>query len=312
MNLALPLLCIVFGLGLGLIFFGLVNSRKKNRFQRDFTQVKRNYILDLLKPLTYLKPVQYLWDGKNSLSLLDIEELVHRAGHPWGIKVQQVLLVRCLLPLVAVGGVTLYYGVQGIINSVKTVTFQNGVAVKDISAGGMPLFLGFIAAVVACYVPVLILRCLVKNREKQIVKEQGLFSEVVFMSLKANLSLKEAVEEAAKTTVYLRPYLQVCLNEWLTDKIRALNNLKKNVGVPSFQLIIDLLIEAASVGDDKISDFLEENKRLEDEIKSLEVSAQSKLYPLILTFQMILPFAVILIVLFYPLVVQVEDIIRSF
>lgn len=312
MNLTLLFLCITFGLGLGLIFFGLVNLRKKNRFQRDFNQAKRTYILDFLKPLTYLKPMQYWGDGGNSLSLLNIEELLHRAGHPWGIKARHVLIIRLLLPLVAIGAVILYYGLQGIINSVKTLTLQNGVAIKNISAGRMPLFLAFMLAMIAFYAPVFILRLLGKNRRKQVVNEQGLFSEVVFMSLKANLSLKEAVEEAIKTTVYLKPYLQVCLNEWLTDKIIALNNLKKNVGVPSFQLIIDLLMEAANAGDNKISDFLEENKRLEDEIKSLEVSAQSKMRPLILTFQMILPFFVILIVLFYPLVAQVEQIIWSF
>jgi hypothetical protein len=131
------------------------------------------------------------------------------------------------------------------------------------------------------------------------------------MSLQARLNLRDALKEASKTTKYLKPYLHICLNEWHNDRIRSLNNLKKNVGVLSFSLVIDLLIQAATVGDERIAQFLEENKKLEDEIKNLETTARNKTRPLLLTFQMILPLLVILVILFYPLSVQVENLMQD-
>lgn len=150
------------------------------------------------------------------------------------------------------------------------------------------------------------------QREKKIIKEQSLFTEIVFMSLRARLNLKDAIYEASRTTNYLRPYLQVCLNQWHINKIRALVQLKKQVGITSFQVVVDLLIQAAKIGDDKIIDFLEENKKLEDEIKNIEISAISKARPVFLTLQMIIPMLVVLLVLFYPLITQTEKIIRAF
>lgn len=162
------------------------------------------------------------------------------------------------------------------------------------------------------FVATAILKIYIKHRERRVMAEQGLFSEILFMSLQARLNLREALEEAAKTTDYLQPYLRVCLNEWPNDRIRALHNLKRNVGVLSFSMVVDLLLQAAGAGDEKIAQFLEENKKLEDEIRNLEITARNKTKPLLMTVQMIVPLLVILIILFYPLSVQVEGLINTF
>lgn len=164
----------------------------------------------------------------------------------------------------------------------------------------------------AYFAPLFLLHFLAARNERRVHEELGLFTEIIFISLRARLNLREALEEAASSTVFLKPALRVCLNEWMTDKERALHTMKSYLPFPAFQLVVDLLIQVARVGDERIIDFIEENKKLEDEFRKLEVSARSKIRPVLITFQMVLPFGVILLVLFYPLLIQVRKILNLF
>lgn len=306
------LLCsILFGLGIGLLFMGLFLKDRTNRFKRELRETQKNQLLNLLRPLAYLKPIQYLLKGKKSFSRIETEHLLERAGRPSGVKAQHIILAKILLPLVIVFIVLVYYGLNHTAGVLK-LTFIDGVAISKTPSLGKPLLVLLAGVIAGFNAPGLILKQYIRKRERLVMSEQGLFSEIIFMSLQARINLKDAIEEAGKTTEYLRPYLQICLNEWHNDRIRALNNLKKNVGVLSFSIVIDLLTQAAIVGDEKIARFLEENKKLEDEIKNLEITAKNKTRPLIMTAQMVLPLLVILIILFYPLSLQVEHLIRTF
>ncbi len=307
----MKVLALLFGLGTGLFFIGSFSGRK-NRFGRDLREPNNNFILNILRPLSYLRPVRMLTGRTKTMSALEIEDLLRRAGNPCGIKTRDILLSRALLPFLAILGAILFYGFDAIKHSFRQLSFSEGVAVSGGSSFGMPIFVILFFTVMSFFTPQLILHYLVKRREMKVAAEQGLFSEIVFMCLKARLNLKEALEEAAKTTDYLKPYLKICLNGWPTDKIKALDVLKRGVGVAGFQVIVDLLVQVADVGDDRIADFLEKNRKIEDEIKNINISARSKVRPLLITLQMFLPFILILIVLFYPLIIQVEKLLRSF
>jgi pilus assembly protein TadC len=286
----LLLYCLLFGLGMGLCFFGLFWPCTRSRFPG---WKEKGFLLDPLRPLTYLRPVTHLINLQHLLGPLKIEELLSKAGHPWGMKPRNVLMLQYVLVLLVL--------LVGLI--LLLLDFLSGKGFIILLFWGITVgFLGLVG----------VLTVKARMRERKIIEEEGDFSETVLMLLRAGLGLREALEEASKTTVALRPYLHVCLNRWLTGKTQALLQLGKEVGVPSFQVIVDLLIQAVEIGDDRIADFLEENKRIEDKIKEMEISARSKLRPILLTFQMIVPFVVIMIVLFYPLVVQVEKVISSF
>lgn len=302
---------IFFGLGMGLIFIGIFLRGRISRFRYEVRQQKKGQLLNLIKPLVYLKPVQFLLKSKKSFSRIEIEQLLERVGNPKGIKAEHIILAKLFLPVLAVLIFLAYYGIHSTVQAMQ-LTFVNGVAIKKISSISKPVVFLVVSIFILFNTPDFLLKQYISKRERIVMSEQGLFSEIIFMSLQARLNLRDALEEAAKSTDYLRTYLQICLNEWHTDRIRALNNLKKNVGVLSFSIIIDLLIQAANVGDEKIAQFLEENKKLEDEIKNLEISARNKTRPLLLTVQMIFPLLVILIILFYPLSLQVESLITNF
>lgn len=302
---------ILFGLGMGLLFMGIFMKRRTNRFRQEIRQQKKSQLVNLLKPLLYLGPIQHIIKSKRSFSRIKIEQLLERAGNPKGIKAEHIILAKLFLPVLAVLIFLAHCGIHSTIKIMQP-TFVNGVAIKEISSISKPVMFLLISIFILFNTPDFLLKQYIRKRERMVMSEQGLFSEIIFMSLQARLNLRDALEEAAKTTDYLRTYMQICLNEWHTDRIRALNNLKKNVGVLSFSMIIDLLIQAANVGDEKIAQFLEENKKLEDEIKNLEISAKNKTRPLLLTVQMILPLLVILVILFYPLSLQVESLITNF
>jgi len=307
----MKLLAAFFGLGTGLFFIGLFSVRR-NRLGRDLREQHKNFIFNILRPLSYLRPVRLLIGQTKTMRVVEIEDLLRRAGNPWSIKARDVLVTRALLSTIAVFGVLLFSGLETVRNSIRYLTFSNGVVVSEASSFAVPVVASLFLAVTSFFTPQLILHYLVKRREMKVAAEQGLFTEIVFMCLKARLNLKEALEEATKTTDYLKPYLKVCLNGWPTDKLKALDTLKRGVGVAGFQVIIDLLVQVADVGDERIADFLERNKKIEDEIKNINISARSKVRPLLITLQMFLPFILILVVLFYPLIIQVEKLLWNF
>lgn len=284
---------LLFSTGIFLIFAGFFSKRKPGRFYEKSRNRKRQ-LANILLPFTYPEPIQFLLRSERLYSLAITEELLKKAGCPWDLKAKHVMLVKILLPLLAGGGLVLYYGM----------------GFPEKMTGGMPVYLVFLVMAGTFALPSFVIGVLIKCRQSKVEREQGLFTEIVFMCLKAKLTLREALEEAGKTTDFLKPYLTVCLNEWVTDRLMALNNLKRNVGTDSFQLLTELLIQAATIGDEKIADYLQENKRMEDELRNLSISAKSKVRPLLLTIQMALPFIVILTVLFYPLVTQVENLLK--
>jgi len=303
------LLALLFGLGTGLFFLGAFSGRK-NRFVRSRSVQKDNLILNLFRPLAYLWPLRPLLARSKASGAAQMEELLERAGNPWGLKARDILMLRVLLPGLVLLAAAVFYGLLVLAGFVRNIFAETGLVCSGLPLGPAALLSGL--ALASAMIPQLVLRCLAKSREIKTAAEQGLFSEIVFMCLKARLNLQEALAEAAKTTEYLRPYLQVCLNGWPTDRVRALENLKKDVGSPGFRVIVDLLAQVAEVGDERIAEFIEKNRKIEEEVRSINISARSKVRPLLLTLQMFLPFVLILIVLFYPLISQVERLLYSF
>lgn len=300
---------IVFGVGIAMVVVGYLMKPKTSRFNRS---MQKNILVDSLRPLTYLQITRYLAGKRKSLSLTETEELVAKAGRPWGIEAKDIMLARIVLPILAVIISLSIFSLRVLFQAIQQLRVVDGVAIKKITATGMPVLIAIGAVILGYYAPYVVLRLLISIREKQIMSEQKLFSEILFMSLRANLSLREALEEAGKTTTYLQPYIKKCLNDWLADKTKALIKMRRDVGIPSFQIIIDLLIQAVEIGDENIHKFLEENTVLEEELKNIEIASKSKLRPVIGTVQMILPFTLMMFVLFYPLVEYLQDLFMLF
>ncbi|MCR4442775.1 MAG: hypothetical protein QHH10_10960 [Peptococcaceae bacterium] len=302
----------LFALGIALLFAGLFVVKRTSRFREDLFAARRKRLLGMMRPLLYLSPWQRLAGCGRLHSTAGLEDLLTRAGNPGGIKARHILLARAVSLVLAVLAPAAYYGFFAVSQSARHLVSSGGLSVFENPPTAAPAAAVFIFAAAAFYAPGLIILAMVKRREMIVLSEQGLFTEIVFISLRAKLSLRDSIMEAAKTTVYLKPYLAACLNEWHTSKERALSNLKQSVAVPGFQVVIDLLLQAASVGDERIAGFLEENKKLEEELKNIDISAKSKIRPLVMTVQMVFPFLILLIVLFYPLITQVELLIYSF
>lgn len=300
------------GSGLGLLFIILFWPKPTNRFRQDLRREQRHRLLITLRTLSWLIPLRLLPGYSRSLSLAAIEELLIRAGKPWGLQARHIFYFSILFPIIMLIGTFSYFGISTIAYSLQRLLDPAGLSPQDMKIAGLPFCGTLFLALLSFIMPENLLRYLGKRREGLLRKEQGTFTEVIFMSLKARLSLREAIAEASKTTDFLQPFLQMCLNEWPTDKIQALQNLKRRVGIPGFVIIVDLLTEVADVRDEQILVFLAENKRLEEEIKNIAISARSKLRPLYITIQMLIPLFIIIIVLFYPLVVQVEGLLYSF
>lgn len=302
-----------FAFGTALLFAGLFVVRRPSRFREDLAVARNKRFFGLLRVLLGLGPWHRLVSGCGRMhSTAGLEDLLARAGNPGGIKASHIQAFRAVSLALAVLVPAAYYGFIAVARSAASLVSSGGLAVFENPPAALPVTVVVVFAAAAFYAPGLIALALAKRREMLVLSEQGLFTEIVFISLRARLSLRDSIMEASKTTVFLKPYLAACLNEWHTSKEMALNNLKTSVAVPAFQVVIDLLLQAASAGDERIAGFLEENKKLEEEIKNIDISARSKIRPLIMTVQMVFPFLILLIVLFYPLITQVEILIYSF
>lgn len=250
--------------------------------------------------------------NKKDFKTAEIEDLLQRAGYPWGLEAKDITLFRAAIPLLIMLMTFFLFTLSISYHAINQIDVIDGIAIKKYPAPEIPLLIAVIGAILGYYAPYLLLKIIASSREKHVIAEQKLFSEILFISLKANLTIREAIEEANKTTNYLKPYIIKCLNEWHADRTRALNNLRKEVGIPSFQIIVDLLVQAIKVGDENIHKFLEENALLEEELVNLEITTKSKLRPIIGTLQMILPFILMMAALFYPLVEYMQDLFRLF
>lgn len=300
---------IIFGVGVSMFIIGLLIKPRKNRFKQITTREKKN-LMEILQPVMYWKITQLLIP--RGLSVVETEDLLARAGRPWNLTGRDVLLFRIILPIMATVISLGFFGMRVFLLALQQITIENGIAIKRLPATGLPVIVVVGSFILGYFAPQLILKFLATTRERRITYEQKLFSEILFMSLRAKLSLREALEEAGKTTAYLRPYITKCLNNWATDRTKALHTLKKDVGTPSFQIIADLLIQAIEIGDENIPRFLEENTKLEEELKNIETSSKSKLRPIIGTVQMALPFIVMMFFLFYPLVQYLQELFLLF
>jgi len=306
------LLSIIFGLGIGLIYYGIVLKAKPNRFIR-VKKRKGEYFFNIIKIFSYLKVVRYF--ERKLTSTNKLEELLIKGGRPLSLKAKDINLIRIVLPILLGGIFFGLYSAKYLITTVKSITFayaSEGVIINPFHDLVKPIVLLVALVIFGYYAPVLWLQFIAKSREERFMNEHKLFSEILFLSLKANLSVYEALEAAGRVNLFLKPYIDCCLNEWMTDKYKALKNLSKEVGFKSFQETIDLLIQALSTGDEKIPCFIEQNTKLEEELKNIETTTKSKLLPLWGTVQMALPFVLMMIVLFYPLICDMQEMFSRF
>lgn len=188
---------------------------------------------------------------------------------------------------------------------------------EDILLGNPPSMLDLTVKLIAAallgrYLPRLGLKYLTGAKHRRIKKEMKLFSEILFMSLRAKLTVRQSLEAGALATTYLKPALIRCLNVYDTDRELAINQLKEEVDMPSFDVLADLLIQAGRVGADNIHQFLEENTSLENELNNLNATSKSKILPVFGTVMLFLPFVAMMIIIFYPLAQNVTDMVKGF
>lgn len=145
--------------------------------------------------------------------------------------------------------------------------------------------------------------------KKQMLLEKEVISLGIFINtmLETGYAPYDVLNHVRIIKPVYKPFIDICLNEYFINPKQALENLKKNIGLPQLDMIVDSLIFAYETNNYYAARFLDEYiKRLEENTK-ISFEKSNKIKPYILLVASILPLLAALMIWFYPWMIQIQQ-----
>jgi len=102
------------------------------------------------------------------------------------------------------------------------------------------------------------------------------------------------------TTVFFKPYITMCLNEYYVDPHRAIQNMADRVQDEEFQVVCNGLKQAVDTDKKHTAIFMKQHLDQIKKIQELQREAKIKKKPLLYVLLLALPLTSIVVIWFFP------------
>ena len=295
--------------------------RARNTIHINNTNKLAQY-LDRLTEAPLFRPFMLKEDSDEYIKL---ENKIVKAGGVWGITPNVIQLFRILLP--AAGFVlmlALYLIRVATASSVDlsssfieqlaenqgvTENFfqtQSTIEVSAEQTGGfqisfMAVMWIFIISLLLYLLPNMFLDFLIKRRRKTMKKELPVIETFIIIMLETgSYTVYDILRTLLDTTVFFKPYITMCLNEYYVDPHRAIQNMADRVQDEEFQVVCNGLKQAVDTDKSHTATFMKQHLDQIKKIQDLQREANIKKKPLMYVFLLALPMASIVVIWFFP------------
>ena len=188
--------------------------------------------------------------------------------------------------------------------------FQQRMGVEDPQLLMLPkslvIFSLLIPVIVYLY-PELEIKGELKKRDITLKKEVISLGILVHTMLETGNSPYDILQAIKEIKPAYKGYIEIAMNEYYVNTKAALENLKKRVGIPEFDMIVESLIFAYETDNNYASRFLNEYITRLEQTTRISSEKSNKIKPYILLVASIPPLISALIIWFYPWILQATE-----
>ncbi len=254
---------------------------------------------------------------------IKLENKIAQAGGVWGLTPDIVQLFRILLP--AVGFVTMlaFYFIRLATVSVSlspsfieqlseeqsmlegflksTVSVAKTAQAEGPQINYVVIMWIFIISLMLYMLPDYILNFLIKKRREMMKKELPIIETFIVIMLETGAhTVYDILRTLLDTTVFFKPYITMCLNEYYVDPHRAIQNMADRVQDEEFQVVCNGLKQAVDTDKKHTAIFMKQHLDQIKKIQELQREAKIKKKPLLYVLLLALPLTSIVVIWFFP------------
>ena len=149
--------------------------------------------------------------------------------------------------------------------------------------------------------PNLIIDLLIKKRKELMRKELPIIETFIVIMLETgSYTVYDILRTLLDTTVFFKPYITMCLNEYYVDPNRAIQNMADRVQDEEFQVVCNSLKQAVDSDKRHTATFMKQHLDQIKKIQDLQKEAMIKKKPLLYVFLLALPLMSIVVIWFFP------------
>jgi len=178
--------------------------------------------------------------------------------------------------------------------------------------GNINIMVLFLPALGAYFLPDLVLGQIVKTKKRMMEEELYTMEIFIIILLEAGNTIIDILNMLANVTVYFRPYILACINEFYLDHKRALQNMADKVDNAEFQTIVNGLKQAVDMDSEYTVIFMNQHIQSIRKIKDMNIQKKIKKKPLIFVLFLALPLVSCLLIWMYPWFVDAMNQMKSF
>jgi len=265
---------------------------------------------------------------------IKLENKIAQAGGVWGLTPDIVQLFRILLPAVgfvvmlsfylirqATVSVSLSPSLLDQISSDQTMIEGFFKSTVDVSKAGQSggfqinfivIMWIFILSLLLYMLPDFLLNYLIKKRKQLMKKELPIIETFIVIMLETGAhTVYDILRTLLDTTVFFKPYITMCLNEYYVDPHRAIQNMADRVQDEEFQVVCNGLKQAVDADKKHTATFMKQHLDQIKKIHELQREAKIKKKPLLYVFLLALPLGSIVVIWFFPWFVKAMKMLQT-
>lgn len=326
-------------LGISLAVIGLLLPSKKKKTilrrvvgnNRPTYMGDRSKVVEFLDDLTEKSFIKTFMLKEDSDDYLRTEDKIKKAGGLGGITPNIIQLFKILMPPIAFVLMMATYVFKIAISTVRlspskveeavnviNETSGNIQATVDLNvvkggSGASPqaILLIVLLAMLLYVLPDMFLNNRIKARKKLMQEELPIIETFVVIMLESgNHTVYDILKALLNTTVFFKPYITMCLNEYYVDPKRAIQNMADNVNNEEFQMVCNSLKQAVDMSKEHTAEFMKQHLEQIKKIQNLQREASIKKKPMIYVFLLALPLTSVVVIWFYPWFIRAIDMLK--
>lgn len=168
------------------------------------------------------------------------------------------------------------------------------------AAWGKLLFTGSAFVLMGWYVPDAVMLALARQRRMRMLQEISKFAHRMSICMSEQSDLRELILRAGRPLALMRPHLQQLAAQWGNDQREAILAFKDAIGISEGYPLVNALISLSRAKPADVSRLLAEHSRSIDASLEAELHKQIENAPVWISFYIMIPFIVCLVLFVYP------------
>jgi hypothetical protein len=164
-----------------------------------------------------------------------------------------------------------------------------------------------LAGVVCWYVPEWVMIISAAGRRAQCLAEISKFAHRLSICVTNNADIREMILRAGRPLKLLRPHIQQLAAQWGKDQREAIMAFKDGVGISEVYPLVNAFMAISAAKSSDISRLLVEHSKSIDSTLEAEINKRNENAPIWISFYIMIPFIVCLVLFVYPWVLTVLE-----